>query len=366
MKGGALVISKKRISVDMLGIEVTRKCNLKCKHCCRGEAQNLDIELCYIDQIFNFVGYVKTLIVTGGEPAMNIAAVEHINDVIRQKGVYVESISMVTNGMYKFDELCRVTRLLCDASHGIWAISVSTDKYHNTERQTIMTALKGISKGHRLMLLEKNLGADDVNLFAAGRAKNLGAEKKPYYFNYPVMKHKDYYSIIHLTAKGNIVAHATGEFLDEDNSENIICKVCETKSIDDFVKSIEAYNNLDKVRCAGMFHYLFEQFTTCQKCPQWKSTYQNKINYMAHIADQEWNIPDIDKEQFLKERYWHNVIKKLVTYRKVGDPFSLCDWWNTHKRDESKDLYVVDEAQQIIADRIVEYNKQQLCQFWQS
>lgn len=350
-------MGNRRISVDVLGIEVTRKCNLKCKHCCRGEAQNLDIELRYIDKIFDYVGYVKAMVVTGGEPAMNITAVKHINDVIRDKGVYVESISMVTNGTYRFKELCRVTSLLNEVSHGFKTIAVSTDKYHTNEHRVNITSLKRISEGYGLMLFEKNQALMDTNLAAAGRARKINDDKRPYWFCIPVLKHGNYYSLLHLTAKGNVVGYASGEFCDEDNKENIICHVTDLSCVDDLIHAIKKYNDMPKVKNQGVFHYLYDSFIPCMKCPQWKRTYQGKINHMAVIADRNWNISDVDKDQFLKERYWHDVFIKLVTDKKNGDPFALCDWWVTHKRDDSKDIYVVEKAQQIIADRIVEYNK---------
>ena len=36
-----------------LVIEVTRKCNLQCAHCLRGEAQDIEISEAVIDKIFH-------------------------------------------------------------------------------------------------------------------------------------------------------------------------------------------------------------------------------------------------------------------------------------------------------------------------
>ena len=40
------------ISIDSLVLEITRRCNMSCEHCMRGEAQNIDMDLSIIDKIF--------------------------------------------------------------------------------------------------------------------------------------------------------------------------------------------------------------------------------------------------------------------------------------------------------------------------
>ena len=39
------------IYVNYLAIEVTRRCNMKCNHCLRGDAQNLDISTAVLSGI---------------------------------------------------------------------------------------------------------------------------------------------------------------------------------------------------------------------------------------------------------------------------------------------------------------------------
>ena len=36
--------SMKKIAVDQLCVEVTRRCNMSCMHCMRGQAQNVDMD----------------------------------------------------------------------------------------------------------------------------------------------------------------------------------------------------------------------------------------------------------------------------------------------------------------------------------
>jgi len=44
-----------------LVIEVTRRCNMECEHCLRGEAENVDMDIKYIEKLFQKIDYISTL-----------------------------------------------------------------------------------------------------------------------------------------------------------------------------------------------------------------------------------------------------------------------------------------------------------------
>ncbi len=70
-----------KISIDSLVIETTQKCNMQCYHCLRGAARRNNTSRQMINRIFDlFNGYISTLTVGGGEPSMNIDALEDIQD----------------------------------------------------------------------------------------------------------------------------------------------------------------------------------------------------------------------------------------------------------------------------------------------
>ena len=54
-------------------IEVTRKCNLCCEHCLRGEAQNKVFNPEWLDTFIknNNITHVSTITFTGGEPSLH-------------------------------------------------------------------------------------------------------------------------------------------------------------------------------------------------------------------------------------------------------------------------------------------------------
>lgn len=48
-----------KIYYYQLQFELTRRCNQECAHCCRGEAQNIDIKKEIIDDFFEKMTFIE-------------------------------------------------------------------------------------------------------------------------------------------------------------------------------------------------------------------------------------------------------------------------------------------------------------------
>ena len=82
-------------------IEVTRRCNMCCAHCLRGDAESIDIQEKYIDAFldnFEKGAYISSLTFTGGEISLNIPAIRYTLKAVKERGIAVGSFYMVTNG----------------------------------------------------------------------------------------------------------------------------------------------------------------------------------------------------------------------------------------------------------------------------
>jgi len=44
-----------KAELEYLVIEVTRRCNLRCDHCLRGDPQNLDLDVSLVSRLFDQV-----------------------------------------------------------------------------------------------------------------------------------------------------------------------------------------------------------------------------------------------------------------------------------------------------------------------
>lgn len=96
-----------------LVIELTRRCNMSCKHCGRGEAQNITITKEIIDRIFENVQDCVTLYVSGGEPLLEPDILLYLLNRIKSWTRLI-SLEITTNGsvlderiVYALEDLCK-------------------------------------------------------------------------------------------------------------------------------------------------------------------------------------------------------------------------------------------------------------------
>ena len=85
-----------KTAIDYLSVEITRKCQLKCAHCMKGEAQNIDMSVEVIDKLLESVVSIGTLLFTGGEPTMNLQGMKYFLDVIKSKGISLNKLQIIT------------------------------------------------------------------------------------------------------------------------------------------------------------------------------------------------------------------------------------------------------------------------------
>ncbi len=226
-----------------LAIETTRRCNLKCGHCMRGEAQDIDISKEIVDMILDNEEIVRIhhLCFSGGEPTLNPEIIIYAIDKIISERKNVLEIVTVTNGQifnrelveafnrfnqyrnerlrqiieekYK-DDKASLEKALRDNTDEHARISLSTDRFHHPIPQEVRDNYNKYCKG--ILLVDKDI--DDKNLFKTGFSK-IGNE-----FNYTLkplryFKERDYYLVfdnIYITANGFITSEGNGQYEDMD------------------------------------------------------------------------------------------------------------------------------------------------------
>ena len=133
-----------KVVFNQLTIEVTRKCNMACGHCLRGDAENVDLTSMDIDSVLDQTEAIGRLIITGGEPTLNMGAIQHIANGIAWRGIPVMRAQIVTNGLLyeerlvtlakRFAEIIRLTQIhgYGNMARETWRVSigVSLDRYH--------------------------------------------------------------------------------------------------------------------------------------------------------------------------------------------------------------------------------------------
>lgn len=115
-------------------IEITRKCNLKCAHCLRGDAQNITMSKEVIDKIFEDTADCKSFLFTGGEPLLALDEIEYFVDKILKSYWTTSNITMTINGTIRDKRLVDIANKFCKSKEGrTFHILVSEDEFHDNE-----------------------------------------------------------------------------------------------------------------------------------------------------------------------------------------------------------------------------------------
>lgn len=127
--------------------EITRRCNMKCRHCMRGEAQDKTITREVIDEVLDQTAYIGNLVLTGGEPFLEPDMIVYLFSGIIWRKIPVVNFSCVTNGSIKNEKIAEAWNRLADyiaeqyeptgdaetdrkALRAIGRIIISDDPYH--------------------------------------------------------------------------------------------------------------------------------------------------------------------------------------------------------------------------------------------
>lgn len=95
--------------INTISFELTRRCNLHCRWCSKGEPQNMDITKDIIDKTLDEISPygIYVIRVTGGEPSLTPELLEYLIDGIISKKIKVNNIYFITNGTITSDIIKR-------------------------------------------------------------------------------------------------------------------------------------------------------------------------------------------------------------------------------------------------------------------
>lgn len=98
-----------KIAMTSIYLELTRQCNLNCKHCLRGDSQNKDMSKAQIDKILDNFVWIDNIFIGGGEPFLAKESFLYLLSVIKQKiekeHFVCREIGLITNGTIKDMEI---------------------------------------------------------------------------------------------------------------------------------------------------------------------------------------------------------------------------------------------------------------------
>lgn len=175
-----------KITFETVMIELTRRCNMRCGHCFRGEAQNVDINCKHIDALLEQTEMIGELVLTGGEPTLNMDAMEYLLDRLCERGIPVLKFQLLTNGLIyseRFIEIMKGFSEVVEISRRVgfggkypditenFIIGISMDRYHELSDivETHYAQYKRALLGKASVLMVKQGNAPR----RVGRAENL-------------------------------------------------------------------------------------------------------------------------------------------------------------------------------------------------
>jgi len=120
--------------INTLSLECTRRCNLQCAHCLRGNAQRMDMSRQVLFEALKDIEYINCLNITGGEPTMRPEFFEDLMYCLRSLRIEVSHFDITTNAFstrYRQQVIEHLNDLYdwCDETE-CCSLSVCGDQYH--------------------------------------------------------------------------------------------------------------------------------------------------------------------------------------------------------------------------------------------
>jgi len=255
-----------KLNFNQFIFEVTRRCNLECPHCARGEAQNIDLSMAHIDTTIAQMRRVENVSLTGGEPFLVPDTIKHILEQLKKNDVECYSFSVVTNGTILSEDIAEIFNdigFYCRASqykkknrrYPMKAeIEISDTPYHNNNPQEALEFYSKHCNGNVRVHIQDytKYGNDESNKYEmaySGRAKSLdnsfGCSSLCYQAD---MSGNNIKCKVQLNSTGDIALSELVEFETED-TYNMGC--VEDRPIIDMLKH---WNRVYLLDCTNAWH----------------------------------------------------------------------------------------------------------------
>jgi len=202
------------LKFKILTLELTRRCNMQCRHCMRGEAQDVDVGYDVLQSLFRQTGYIGHLTLTGGEPSLVPGTILDIISVAREHSCVIDSFFCATNAkVYSEDFVTAMDKLYvyCQDKEDC-VLTVTTDQFHGQQ------SFDAIQKYQQLCYYRpvgERSRIKDSAVINRGRAKETGVGQ----FDIPVQKqiYDASVSAWHIEIGERIYVSALGEIITDSD-----------------------------------------------------------------------------------------------------------------------------------------------------
>ena len=211
-----------KVPIPNLVIETTRKCNMACEHCLRGDAQSLDMPKETICQLLNQVNEIGHVTFSGGEPSLAVNIIEYFLEQCKQREIELGWFYIATNGL-NISESFIITCLKLYAYSNekeMCLVQVSNDGYHAYENSYNTELLDGLSFFERKFKKEASY---EFKVVTQGRGIDIGESDV---MEHEIVNTADWDEAeIYLNCKGNIINGCDWSYESQDEEKRILCNV---------------------------------------------------------------------------------------------------------------------------------------------
>lgn len=174
-----------KINFYNLVFETTRRCNMHCAHCLRGDPGRSDMKIETVIPLLDRTESIESIVFSGGEPTLNVTILKDLLKEIKKRNISVNSFYIVTNGkkvtmdfldtMLKWYAYCAYWD--SDTNAELSGLALSKDKFHEPIPYYHECLLKGLS----FFRDDKFIDFNRTKIIDIGRAKTLDSTNKRYH-----------------------------------------------------------------------------------------------------------------------------------------------------------------------------------------
>ena len=220
-----------QVNFKNLMMEVTRRCNMKCNHCMRGDARDTDMETGVIRKIFEGTREIKQLTLTGGEPSLSPEAIEYICYYARHSNCRIGSFFCATNAKEYSEPFVKALNEL----YGVCTdkedciLTISIDQFHSEQDPKALEEYRKLP--YYKPTKEKGF-IRKADILSEGRAEKLGLGRftVPHSERFFKLAIKGFFleagDRVYVNALGDVLANAdmSYERQNEMRLGNVICR----------------------------------------------------------------------------------------------------------------------------------------------
>lgn len=287
--------------------QVTRKCNLQCAHCLRGEAQNISMSKEVIDKMLEVSSGIKSIFLSGGEPFLEPDLIEYLVDKIITENYDTEIIATITNGTILNDYGIRCVKALnrfAEWSHTKYgneetvSLLISSDEYHGNDVDKALEFYKPYIGEY--ISVSKNELKDGIQRSGRARINNLQSDHPIKYFvkrRIRIDEGNEVPCLLELSPSGNLCVSDMAEWTDCDN---------------------HAMGNIMNESLVSMFERNQWEAYRCDEKGK-IGVYKNML-WKCEEGSAEWNTANYIIEHLEKVRKWRIIAHSrypYLTYKEI-------------------------------------------------